>query len=114
MRGAVVYGPRDVRFEEPDVPQIINPTDAIIHLSASASATRTVHERFLLLDYQADTARYQVPPVGHSLLSAAVFPVSSRTTAICSHSLMIWSNRARRCSIRLASRPDCSALLTCA
>jgi len=30
MRGAVLYGPRDVRFEERDIPKIINPTDAII------------------------------------------------------------------------------------
>jgi hypothetical protein len=28
MLGAVLYGPRDVRFEERDVPRIINPTDA--------------------------------------------------------------------------------------
>ncbi len=35
MRGAVLYGPRDVRFEERDVPKIIKPTDAIIRLSAT-------------------------------------------------------------------------------
>jgi threonine dehydrogenase-like Zn-dependent dehydrogenase len=35
MRGAVLYGPRDVRFEERDVPKIINPTDAIIRISAA-------------------------------------------------------------------------------
>ena len=32
MRGAVLYGPRDVRFEDRDAPKIINPTDAIIRL----------------------------------------------------------------------------------
>ncbi len=31
MRGAVLYGPRDVRFEERDAPKIIEPTDAAIH-----------------------------------------------------------------------------------
>ena len=30
MRGTVLYGPRDVRFEERDAPTIIEPTDAII------------------------------------------------------------------------------------
>ena len=35
MRGAVLYGPRDVRFEERDVPTIIKPTDAIIRISAT-------------------------------------------------------------------------------
>ncbi len=32
MRGAVIYGPRDVRLEERDDPKIIEPTDAIIRL----------------------------------------------------------------------------------
>src|SRR5438876_2054257 len=35
MRGAVLYGPRDVRFEEREVPKIIKPTDAIIRVSAA-------------------------------------------------------------------------------
>src|SRR5437870_9049303 len=35
MRGAVLYGPRDVRFEERDTPTIIEPTDAIIRMSAT-------------------------------------------------------------------------------
>src|SRR5512146_935660 len=35
MRGAVLYGPRDVRFEERDDPKIIKPTDAIIKISAT-------------------------------------------------------------------------------
>jgi threonine dehydrogenase-like Zn-dependent dehydrogenase len=35
MRGAVLYGPRDVRFEERADPAIIRPTDAIIRISAS-------------------------------------------------------------------------------
>jgi len=35
MRGAVLYGPRDVRFEERDAPKIVTPTDAIIRLSAT-------------------------------------------------------------------------------
>ncbi len=35
MRGAVLYGPRDVRFEERDTPTIIKPADAIIRVSAT-------------------------------------------------------------------------------
>src|SRR5438552_3182329 len=33
MRGAVLYGPRDVRFEERESPRIVAPTDAIIRIS---------------------------------------------------------------------------------
>ncbi len=35
MRGTVLYGPGDVRFEERPTPTIVEPTDAIIRLSAS-------------------------------------------------------------------------------
>jgi len=35
MQGAVLYGPRDVRFEARAVPKIIQPTDAIITISAA-------------------------------------------------------------------------------
>ena len=35
MRGAVLYGPGDVRFEERAAPVIIKPTDAIIRISAT-------------------------------------------------------------------------------
>ena len=35
MRGAVLYGPRDVRMEERQDPSIIEPTDAVIRLSAT-------------------------------------------------------------------------------
>jgi threonine dehydrogenase-like Zn-dependent dehydrogenase len=35
MRGAVLYAPRDVRVEERDDPKIIQPTDAVIRLSAT-------------------------------------------------------------------------------
>src|SRR6266487_3516884 len=35
MRGAVLYGPRDVRFEERDTPTITRPTDAVIRISAT-------------------------------------------------------------------------------
>jgi len=35
MRGAVIYGANDVRFEERPDPQIVEPTDAVIRISAT-------------------------------------------------------------------------------
>jgi threonine dehydrogenase-like Zn-dependent dehydrogenase len=35
MRGTVLYGPRDIRFEEQPTPTIVEPTDVIIRLSAT-------------------------------------------------------------------------------
>jgi threonine dehydrogenase-like Zn-dependent dehydrogenase len=35
MRGAVLYGPGDVRFEDRDIPRITEPTDAVIRISAT-------------------------------------------------------------------------------
>ena len=35
MKGTVLYGPRDVRFEEIESPKITKPTDAIIRISAT-------------------------------------------------------------------------------
>src|SRR5882757_197550 len=36
MRGAVLYGPRDIRFEERDAPTITQSTDAVVRLSATS------------------------------------------------------------------------------
>jgi threonine dehydrogenase-like Zn-dependent dehydrogenase len=35
MQGAVLYGPRDVRFEEREIPKIMKPTDAVIRISSA-------------------------------------------------------------------------------
>lgn len=35
MRGTVLYGPRDVRFEERPDPEIVEPTDAILRIAAT-------------------------------------------------------------------------------
>ncbi len=35
MKGTVLYGPRDVRFEERENPRILKPTDAVIRISAT-------------------------------------------------------------------------------
>src|SRR4051794_41044277 len=33
MRGTVLYGPRDIRFEDRETPKVIEPTDAVIRIS---------------------------------------------------------------------------------
>ncbi len=35
MRGAVLYGPRDLRFEERETPTINKPTDAVLRISVT-------------------------------------------------------------------------------
>ena len=35
MKATVLYGPRDVRFEERDPPKITKPTDAVIRIAAT-------------------------------------------------------------------------------
>jgi len=35
MQGAVLYGPRDVRFEKRETPKIIQPTDAVLRIAAT-------------------------------------------------------------------------------
>src|SRR2546422_6829059 len=35
IQGAVLYGPRDIRFEEREAPRIVEPTDAILRLAAT-------------------------------------------------------------------------------
>jgi hypothetical protein len=41
MRGTILYGPRDIRFEDRPEPAIVEPTDAIIRMSATCCAGRT-------------------------------------------------------------------------
>jgi threonine dehydrogenase-like Zn-dependent dehydrogenase len=35
MRGTVLYGPRDIRFEDRETPRIVEPTDAVLRMSAT-------------------------------------------------------------------------------
>jgi hypothetical protein len=44
MRGTVLYGARDVRYEEVPAPKILKPTDAIIRLEASIGVHRALGE----------------------------------------------------------------------
>src|SRR5438132_13396186 len=59
MRGAVLYGPRDVRFEERDAPTILKPTDAIIRMAVTCVCGSD------LWDYRGINPVTQPKPMGH-------------------------------------------------
>ena len=59
MRGTVLYGPRDVRFEDRPEPTIIQPTDAIIRLSATCICGSD------LWPYRGIQSIAQPTPMGH-------------------------------------------------
>jgi threonine dehydrogenase-like Zn-dependent dehydrogenase len=37
MQATVLYGPRDIRFEDRDAPTIMKPTDAVIRIAATCA-----------------------------------------------------------------------------
>ncbi|MCU1626353.1 MAG: S-(hydroxymethyl)glutathione dehydrogenase [Pseudonocardia sp.] len=59
MRGAVLHAPGDVRFEERDDPKILQPTDAIIRISATCVCGSD------LWDYRGINPVNQATPMGH-------------------------------------------------
>ena len=59
MRGAILYGPRDVRFEERAEPTIIEPTDAILRLAATCVCGSD------LWPYRGISPVAQPTPMGH-------------------------------------------------
>src|SRR3954451_22703052 len=59
MRGAVLYGPHDVRFEERDPPKIIRATDAIIRMAVTCVCDSD------LWDYRGVNPITQPKPMGH-------------------------------------------------
>jgi threonine dehydrogenase-like Zn-dependent dehydrogenase len=59
MKGAVLYGPRDVRYVEREDPKIIHPTDAIISLSATCVCGSD------LWPYRGVDSSSQPTPMGH-------------------------------------------------
>src|SRR5438045_2317401 len=75
MRGAVLYGPRDVRFEEHDVPKIINPTDAVIRISSACVCGSD------LWPYRGIQPIAQPTPMGHEYCGI-VEEVGSAVTSI--------------------------------
>ncbi len=59
MKGAVMYGPGDVRFEERADPEILEPTDAIIRMSATCVCGSD------LWPYRGIDAPEEPTPMGH-------------------------------------------------
>jgi len=59
MRGAVLYAPGDVRFEERQAPRIVEPTDAVIEMSATCACGSD------LWPYRGIQAVAGPTPVGH-------------------------------------------------
>src|SRR3989442_14750640 len=59
IRGAVLYGPRDIRFEERAAPTIVEPTDAVIRLSATCICGSD------LWPYRGISATNGLTPMGH-------------------------------------------------
>ena len=59
MRGAVLYGPYDVRFEARPDPTIVEPTDAIIRIAATCVCGSG------LWPYRGIDAPGQPTPIGH-------------------------------------------------
>src|ERR1700747_3798079 len=59
MRGTMLYGPRDVRFEERPDPTILEPTDAILRLAATCVCGSD------LWPYRGIDAPTQPTPMGH-------------------------------------------------
>src|SRR5216110_3759608 len=75
MRGTVLYGPRDVRFEERDTPTILKPTDAIIRMSATCVCGSD------LWPYRGINPIPQPTPMGHEYCGI-VEEVGSAVTSI--------------------------------
>ena len=59
MKGTILYGPRDVRFEERDEPQILEPPDVILRLAATCVCGSD------LWPYRGIDAPAQPTPMGH-------------------------------------------------
>src|SRR5438093_11187665 len=75
MRGAVLYAPGDVRFEERDDPKIIKPTDAIISMSATCVCGSD------LWPYRGANPITQPSPMGHEYCGI-VEEVGSAVTSV--------------------------------
>ena len=65
MRGAVLYGPGDVRFEARAAPTIVEPTDAVIRMAATCVCGSN------LWDYRGLNPVTQLKPMGHEYCGIA-------------------------------------------
>ena len=105
MRGAVLYGPRDVRFEARDAPTIIKPTDAIVRMAVTCVCGSD------LWDYRGINPVTQPKPMGHEYCGI-VEEVGRAVTSIKPGQFVIGSffasdNTCPTCRAHLAPRPGC-------
>ncbi len=75
MRGAVLYGPRDLRFEERETPKIIKPTDVVIRITATCVCGSD------LWPYRGIQPIAQPTPMGHEYCGIVEDVGSAVTTA---------------------------------
>jgi threonine dehydrogenase-like Zn-dependent dehydrogenase len=75
MRGTVLYAPGDVRFEERDAPKIVQPTDAVLRLSATCVCGSD------LWSYRGISKVEQPTPMGHEYCGV-VEEVGSAVTSV--------------------------------
>jgi len=75
MKGAVLYGPRDIRFEERETPKIVKPTDAVIRISATCVCGSD------LWPYRGINAITEPTPMGHEYCGI-VEEVGSAVTSV--------------------------------
>jgi len=75
MKGTMLYGPRDVRFEERDTPRISKATDAIIKVSATCVCGSD------LWPYRGINAVEKPTPMGHEYCGI-VEEVGSAVTSV--------------------------------
>src|SRR5260221_14717795 len=75
MRGAVLYGKGDIRFEERDSPTITKPTDAIVRISATCVCGSD------LWPYRGISPTAQPTPMGHEYCGI-VEEVGSAVTSV--------------------------------
>ena len=111
MLGAVLYGPRDVRFEERDIPRITKSTDAIIRISATCVCGSD------LWPYRGINAIPQPTPMGHEYCGIVEEVGNAVTSVKPGQFVIVLSSRptilvpiVRSGISRLASTPNSSAL----
>lgn len=96
MRGTVLYGPRDIRFEEREAPKILKPTDAIIRVSATCVCGSD------LWPYRGINPISQPTPMGHEYCGV-VEEIGSAVNSIKRGQFVIGSFLLRTIRVRTAT-----------
>jgi len=74
MKGAVIHGPRDVRYEEVPQPKIEKPTDAIIRTSVTSVCGSDLFRRHVYLHGGPAPVRHYLPELIRLVLNGAIDP----------------------------------------